>query len=371
MKVSVTTKRALSSVVDGSSDVIANNKKLKLSGNKDTGTNKSIVDFFKKTKTSTNEIDLKGANKENLPRVENLQKEVNEVNEVSEVKGGHVDVGLNEVSTEKKSLVTRFDKDKWVKSLTPDQRQLLNLEINTMHNSWFELLYKEFTKPYFLELKKFVIQEQRINTVFPPSQDIYSWTRLTPLTNVKLLVVGQDPYHNVNQAHGLAFSIKDPNTRLPPSLQNIYKAIAIDYPTFTIPKKNGNLTKWAEQGVLLLNTVLTVRAHQANSHANKGWEIFTQKVLQNLVEFKKKEQNEKRKDARLVIMSWGASAQKLVQNLNIGRQDSNFLVLKSCHPSPLSAYKGDFFHCAHFKKCNEWLGKENEIDWSLEDNLNK
>ena len=165
--------------------------------------------------------------------------------------------------------------------------------------------------------------------------------------------MGQDPYHNFNQAHGLAFSVLPP-TPPPPSLRNIYIGLKNDYPDFRVPK-HGVLTAWADRGVLLLNTCLTVRAHNANSHANKGWEQFTSSVLEHLV---------KARPDGIVFMAWGIPAGKRVANVVKGPMTSKFLVLNSVHPSPLSASRG-FFNCGHFKKANEWLrehGKD-EVDW--------
>lgn len=181
-------------------------------------------------------------------------------------------------------------------------------------------------------------------------------SRHTPLTNVKAVILGQDPYHNVNQAHGLCFSVRPP-TPAPPSLKNIYVALKKDYPDFKEPPKNGGLlTPWADSGVLLLNTCLTVRAHEANSHANKGWEKFTQKVIDTV---------EKRRTRGVVFLAWGKPAQSRCKKINKTRH----LVLESVHPSPLSAARG-FFDCGHFKKANAWLkeryGEDGTIDWNLD-----
>jgi uracil-DNA glycosylase len=181
-------------------------------------------------------------------------------------------------------------------------------------------------------------------------------SRYTPFHSVKVVILGQDPYHNVNQAHGLAFSVRPP-TPAPPSLKNMYIALGKDYPTFSRPPKNGGLlTPWAQRGVLLLNTCLTVRAHEANSHANRGWERFTQKVI-DLVAAKR--------TRGVVFMAWGTPAGKRVAKVDTKRH----CVLKSVHPSPLSAMRG-FFDCGHFKKGNEWLvtryGEGSEIDWDLQ-----
>lgn len=189
-----------------------------------------------------------------------------------------------------------------------------------------------------------------LTTILPRS-------RHCPLHKVRVVILGQDPYHGHNQAHGLCFSVRPP-TPAPPSLKNIYIAIKKDYPNFSPPPKNagGLLTPWADQGVLLLNTCLTVRAGQANSHANHGWEKFTQKVIDTVVKVRTR---------GVVFLAWGSPAQKRCEKITGARH----LVLKSVHPSPLSAHKG-FFDCGHFKKANEWLesryGPEGVIDWNLD-----
>ena len=173
---------------------------------------------------------------------------------------------------------------------------------------------------------------------------------------MKAVILGQDPYHNHNQAHGLCFSVRPP-TPAPPSLKNMYIALKNDYPSFTPPPKNGGLlTPWAEQGVLMLNTCLTVRAHEANSHSNKGWEKFTQKVIDTVAKVRGK---------GVVFLAWGAPAAKRVAKINKAKH----LVLQSVHPSPLSAHKG-FMTCGHFKKTNDWLalryGVDEVINWDLD-----
>ena len=184
-----------------------------------------------------------------------------------------------------------------------------------------------------------------------------SRSRHTPLPTVKVVILGQDPYHNINQAHGLCFSVRPP-TPAPPSLANIYKLLLKEYPdTFKPPpKKGGLLTPWADRGVLLLNTCLTVRAHEANSHANKGWEKFTQKVIDIVA---------KQRMEGVVFLAWGNPAQKRCAKIDKQRHH----VLQSVHPSPLSAARG-FFDCGHFRKTNEWLkeryGEGGEIDWNLD-----
>ncbi|MBR6328239.1 MAG: uracil-DNA glycosylase [Lachnospiraceae bacterium] len=218
-------------------------------------------------------------------------------------------------------------------------------------NDWLEPLSPEFKKPYYKKLYETVVSEYRTTKVFPPKDDIFNAFLLTPLAKVKVVILGQDPYHNDGQAHGLSFSVK-PGIEIPPSLKNIYKELHDDLGC-DIPD-SGCLTKWAEQGVLLLNTVLTVRAHQANSHRNIGWEEFTDAAIRAL----------NREDRPIVFMLWGAPAGRKAEMLDNPRH----LVLKSPHPSPLSAHRG-FFGCRHFSKCNEFLKANGEepIDWQIGD----
>lgn len=243
-----------------------------------------------------------------------------------------------------------FDKATWLDGLPAKQRDLLKLEIDTLHESWLSALHQELTKPYFIKLKEFIAKERASAQIFPPESDVYSWSRHTPLHKVKVVIIGQDPYHNVGQAHGLCFSVQPP-TPAPPSLKNMYKALKKDYPSFRVPS-HGNLLSWADQGVLLLNTCLTVRAHQANSHQKHGWEQFTQKVLDVVAA----------RDQGAVFMAWGKPAQERVKGLDTKKH----MKLESVHPSPLSAARG-FFDCAHFLKANDWLTQrytiEGVIDW--------
>ncbi|MCJ1473344.1 uracil DNA glycosylase [Lambiella insularis] len=251
----------------------------------------------------------------------------------------------------------KFDKDKWLAKLTDEQKELLKLEIETLHESWLAHLKDDVTTEKFLNLKRFLKKEQEAGKqIFPPLEDVYSWSRHTPLDTVKAVILGQDPYHNLNQAHGLCFSVRPP-TPAPPSLKNMYIAIKKDYPSFVAPPRNGGLlTPWADRGVLMLNTCLTVQAHQANSHANKGWEEFTQKVIDTVAKVRTK---------GVVFLAWGAPAKKRVKFINRSKHH----VLESVHPSPLSASQG-FFDCGHFKKTNVWLkekyGDDGEIDWNLD-----
>ncbi|KAI1772635.1 uracil-DNA glycosylase [Hypoxylon cercidicola] len=253
-------------------------------------------------------------------------------------------------------MPSSWNKEKWVAGLTMEQKRHLQLEITTLDPSWLQHLRDEITTPEFIGLKKFLEAEVKAGKkVFPPREDVYSWSRLTPFNKVKCVIIGQDPYHNVNQAHGLAFSVRPP-TQAPRSLQNMYIALKKDYPTFVPPPNGGGLlTPWAERGVLMLNTCLTVRAHEANSHAKKGWERFTQKVI-NLVAQKR--------TRGVVFLAWGKPAAERVAKIDAKRH----LVLRSVHPSPLSASRG-FFDCGHFKQTNEWLairyGEDGVIDWNL------
>ena len=215
---------------------------------------------------------------------------------------------------------------------------------------WLAAVKPEFAKPYYRELYQFVQKEYRSGTVFPPADQIFNALHLTPLGKVKVVILGPDPYHNFHQAHGVCFSVPEDQKEIPPSLINIFRELHDDVGC-RMPQ-TGCLTKWAEQGVLLLNTVLTVRAHQANSHKGHGWEQFTDAIIRAVEE----------QDRPIVYMLWGTPAQtKAVMVTNPAH-----LVLKAPHPSPLSAYIG-FFGCRHFSECNEFLQAHGEtpIDWQL------
>ncbi len=217
-------------------------------------------------------------------------------------------------------------------------------------NDWLEPLKPEFSKDYYKELYQKVIEEYKTHLIFPPSEDVFTAFELTPLKDVKVVIIGQDPYHNVGQAHGLCFSVR-PEVDIPPSLVNIYKELHEDLGC-EIPN-NGYLVKWAKQGVLLLNTVLTVRAHQANSHRGMGWEQFTDAAIRVLNE----------EDRPIVFILWGAPAQKKKAMLN----NPKHLILEAPHPSPLSAYRG-FFGSKPFSKTNAFLEQNGlaPIDWQIE-----
>lgn len=220
-----------------------------------------------------------------------------------------------------------------------------------LDNDWMEALKEEFKKPYYRELFYKVKEEYANYQVFPPADDIFNAFHLTPLREVKVVIIGQDPYHNVGQAHGLCFSVKK-GVDVPPSLVNIYKELNADLGC-KIPS-HGYLTKWAEQGVLMLNTVLTVRAHQANSHRGIGWEQLTDAAITAL----------NGQDRPIVYILWGASAQKKESMLN----NPKHLILKAPHPSPLSAHRG-FFGSRPFSKTNDFLVQNGiePIDWQIED----
>ena len=220
---------------------------------------------------------------------------------------------------------------------------------------WKTIIGAEFEKEYYRKLGKFVNYEYQKGTVYPEKDDIFTAFRLTPLSKVKVVILGQDPYHEPGQAHGLAFSVK-PGVEIPPSLVNIYKELHDDLGCY-IPD-NGFLGKWAEQGVLLLNTVLTVRAHQALSHRGVGWETFTDAVIAAV----------NRIDRPIVFLLWGSPAQRKAEMLN----NPNHLVLKAPHPSPLSAYRG-FFGCRHFSTANRFLSEHGvePIDWQIENKNEK
>tara|TARA_B100000959_G_scaffold98866_1_gene104553 strand:- start:103 stop:783 length:681 start_codon:yes stop_codon:yes gene_type:complete len=222
----------------------------------------------------------------------------------------------------------------------------INPEINS---SWKEILHEEFNKDYFKRLKQFLLKEKQNLTIFPEGKNIFNAFNLTPFNKVKVVILGQDPYHGIGQAHGLSFSVPD-GVKKPPSLKNIFKELTDD---LQIPiTETGNLTHWAKQGVLLLNATLTVRVKQAGSHQKQGWEEFTDSVIQKI--------SDEKKD--VIFLLWGRFAQdkeKLIDN-------KKHHILRAPHPSPFSAYSG-FFGCKHFSKTNIILRKRGltEIDWKL------
>ena len=219
----------------------------------------------------------------------------------------------------------------------------------TIELSWKIKMQDQFNQPYFADLKEFLTEEKKNFTIFPPGSLIFNAFNLTPFDQVKVVILGQDPYHDFGQAHGLCFSVMD-GVPFPKSLINIFKELRDDV-GFEIPM-SGNLEKWARQGILLLNATLTVRAHQVGSHQNKGWETFTDQVIRNI-------SNEKE---GVVFLLWGnyARAKKVLIDSN------KHFILETVHPSPLSAYNG-FFGCKHFSKTNDILIQQGKtpIDWQL------
>lgn len=218
--------------------------------------------------------------------------------------------------------------------------------------SWLKVLGAEFDKPYMVNLKKFLKEEKETgHKIYPKGGDIFNAFTKTPFDKVKVVILGQDPYHGPNQAHGLSFSVQK-GIPTPPSLQNIYKELATDISGFKIPQ-SGDLTEWAEQGVLLLNATLTVRASTAGSHQKKGWEQFTDTVIQKISEQK----------SGVVFILWGSYA----QSKSVLIDEKKHLIIKSIHPSPLSVNRGGFYGSKPFSKANAYLEKEGEtpIDWQI------
>ncbi len=222
--------------------------------------------------------------------------------------------------------------------------------MSKLTGEWDRALQAEYKKDYYKKLYYFLKDEYNTRLIFPKADDLFNAFSLTPLDKVKVVILGQDPYHNKGQAHGLSFSVL-PNVSIPPSLMNIYKELRDDIGTY-IPD-NGYLEAWAKQGVFLLNTVLTVRANEAASHSNRGWEEFTNAVIRVLNE----------QDRPIVFLLWGSFAKQKIKMLN----NQKHLVLSAAHPSPLSAYNG-FFGCRHFSKTNKFLTKNglSPIDWQIE-----
>lgn len=220
------------------------------------------------------------------------------------------------------------------------------IDMINIRKSWYDLLKGEFQKDYFINLQKFLDTEYKTYTIYPKVENIFNTLNYVRLEDIKVVIIGQDPYHEPNQAQGLAFSVPETET-IPPSLVNIMKEIESDL--HITCEKNGNLIRWAKQGVLLLNTVLTVRRGQANSHKDKGWEILTRKIIEIVG-------NQKQP---IVFMLWGSHAQSFAPLIA-----PQHLILKAPHPSPLSAYRG-FLGCKHFSQCNQFLQNHGitPIDW--------
>lgn len=219
----------------------------------------------------------------------------------------------------------------------------------SIEESWKAVLAEQFNSPYFKELKTFLLFEKKKYVVYPPGKEIFAAFNSTPFNSVKVVIIGQDPYHGPQQAHGLCFSVRK-GIKAPPSLQNIFKELSNDI-GLEIPK-HGDLTAWSKQGVLLLNATLTVRARLAGSHQNKGWELFTDSVIKAV-----SEQREK-----VVFILWGSYAKNKAQLIDANKH----CILKAAHPSPYSADNG-FFGCKHFSKVNDYLIKNNlePVNWSF------
>jgi len=219
----------------------------------------------------------------------------------------------------------------------------------TIHESWKSKLYDQFTAPYFLQLKEFLVDEKKQYSVFPPGKQIFAAFDHTPFENIKVVIIGQDPYHGPGQANGLCFSVS-PGIAKPPSFTNIFKELEVDL-GIPIPK-SGNLEPWADQGVLLLNATLTVRANQAGSHQKKGWEQFTDSVIKTISEQRK----------GVIFLLWGRFAHTKEELIDKNKH----FILKAAHPSPLA--RGAFFGCKHFSKTNELLQQQGlkPIDWRIE-----
>lgn len=220
----------------------------------------------------------------------------------------------------------------------------------TFNNDWDEILKGEFEKDYYIKLREFLVEEYNTKVIYPNKDNLFQALKLTPFSSTKVVVIGQDPYHGPNQAHGLAFSVQ-PGVKIPPSLLNMYKELKEDLGCY-IPN-NGYLKKWATQGVLLLNAIFTVEEGKPNSHKGKGWEKFTDRIIEVL--------NEREKP--VIFLLWGNNAKEKAKFIT----NKNHIILTAVHPSPLSAHRG-FFGCKHFSKCNEILrsNNEGEIDWQIE-----
>lgn len=218
--------------------------------------------------------------------------------------------------------------------------------------NWYEKLKSEFETDSYKNLETWLNHEYSTKTIYPTPEKVFNALNLVKYDDVKVVIIGQDPYHNPHQAHGLSFSVED-DVAIPPSLQNIYKELNSDLGCY-IPKNNGNLTKWAQQGVLLLNSVLTVEQNKPNSHKNKGWEHITSKVVELLNE---------RKDP-VIFLLWGSNAKAIGKNIDRKKH----YVLTAVHPSPMSANQGGWFGCKHFSKTNEILKSlgKTPIDWQIE-----
>ncbi len=224
-------------------------------------------------------------------------------------------------------------------------------DTSKIHSSWLGELKNEFEAPYFIELNSFLVNEEKLNTIYPKPQLIFEAFKQTPFDKIKVVIIGQDPYHGPNQANGLSFSVPN-GTSLPPSLRNIFKELASDI-NIKIPK-SGNLIKWAQEGVLMLNATLTVRANSAGSHQKKGWEKYTDAVIETI----------SRKKENIVFILWGKYAQEKGSIID----EKRHFIIRSAHPSPFAAHRG-FFDSKPFSKTNNYLQLKNikPVNWSLTD----
>ncbi|XP_071946969.1 uracil-DNA glycosylase-like [Antedon mediterranea] len=299
----------------------------------------------KETLTEEQEVNkVKLGKIENSEKCQNLMSEDSLSNKKQNTTSKETLFDGSSLTEEQKDAIEK----KRTEALEKRAKRLSGCDSSLMGDSWLKALSPQFVKPYYINLQAFVDKERQFQRIFPPADQVYSWTKMCNVKDVKVVILGQDPYHNVGQAHGLCFSVPH-GIAPPPSLINMYKELEKDIEGFERPS-HGNLTGWAKQGVLLLNAVLTVRAHTPNSHKDKGWEKFTDAVISWI--------NNNLND--VVFMLWGAYAQKKGKVINKKRHK----VLTSVHPSPLSAHRG-FFGCKHFSQANEYLEKSNRtpIDW--------
>jgi len=313
-----------------------------------------ITNYFKKIPNNSKQVTPTKPSSTFLPKEK--ENDRNEMNITPNAKRCRIDSSETESGISNCSPV-----------LSPDQRErmlmkkteakIIKMSKNSIISrkigfSWFQALEQEFEKPYFKLLSSFIMEERIKFTIFPNHDDVWSWTQHTPIQDIRVVILGQDPYHGPGQAHGLCFSVQ-PGVVAPPSLMNMYKELETDIPAFTRPQgRSGYLAGWADQGVLLLNAVLTVRSGNANSHKDKGWEKLTDAVIKWISD----------NCDGVVFLLWGAYAQKKASVVD----KSKHHLLKSVHPSPLSAHRG-FLGCKHFSQCNALLKsmKKEEIDWAI------
>ncbi|XP_042872292.1 uracil-DNA glycosylase-like [Penaeus japonicus] len=314
-----------------------------LAQEREMATQKLIANFFKPVnKRVTGERDDTQVAKK--PKICNEKENEENANAPDSPTRSSVPVSNTCLSPEQKE---RMQKNKLKAEIKQASRKFVALHEN-IGPSWFTALKSEFSKPYFEKLSSFLEGERKRSTIFPPAEQVYSWTHNCELRDVKVVILGQDPYHGPRQAHGLCFSVQK-GVPPPPSLLNMYKELEADIEGFQRPS-HGHLIGWAQQGVLLLNACLTVRAHNANSHKDQGWEKFTDAVIKAVSD----------RNKGVVFLLWGSYAQKKAAVVDKKKHH----LLNTTHPSPLSAHRG-FLGCKHFSKCNEILKKEGKktIDW--------